>query len=209
MPRPRFRRRRFTFFRRLFKLIIFLAGLWLAGLFIFAGWVFSSSPPSPMPHADGIVALTGGDGRVSEALALLAAKDAPAMLISGAGRGTYLGDFTQDNAPAATQDAANITIGHNASTTHTNASETAFWVASHHIKSLIIVTADYHMPRALLEIHAAIPAVKLIPVPVRPPAMDNLLSAPTLKLLAAEYSKYLIIRAGLGNIAATLTQPGS
>jgi uncharacterized SAM-binding protein YcdF (DUF218 family) len=208
MARPRFRRRRFTLVRRLFKFGLLLGGLWLAGFFAFTGWVFSAAPPSPIPHADGIVALTGGDDRVGAALALLAAQDAPLLLISGAGRGTYLGDFTQDDSSAATRYASEITLGHNASTTHTNASETAYWAQTHHMKSLIIVTADYHMPRALLEIQTALPAVKLIAAPVRPPAMDDLLSPPTLKLLAVEYSKYLIVRSGFSAVAATLTQPG-
>jgi hypothetical protein len=64
------------------------------------------------------------------------------------------------------------------------------------------------MPRALLEIQTALPAVKLIAAPVRPPAMDNLLSPPTLRLLAVEYSKYLVVRSGFSAVAATLTQPG-
>ncbi len=49
-------------------------------------WVFTAAPPNPLPPADGIVALTGGDDRISEALALLAAHEAPLLLISGAGQ---------------------------------------------------------------------------------------------------------------------------
>jgi uncharacterized SAM-binding protein YcdF (DUF218 family) len=117
-----------------------------------------------------------------------------------------LGDFTKDDAAAATQFAANITIGHMAGTTHGNAVETANWVAAHHMHRLIIVTADYHMPRALQEMQAALPDVALIPYPVRPPAMRKMLSLPTLRMLAGEYTKYLAVRCGLGQLAGLLRQ---
>jgi uncharacterized SAM-binding protein YcdF (DUF218 family) len=215
MARRRWRGTRRKFARRrgggvlagLARLLIFLAVCWGAGLVVFTFWVWAARPPNPMPHADGIVALTGGDDRVGAALALLAAHDAPVMLISGAARGTYLGDFTPDDAAAATSYAADITVGHMAATTHENAIETADWAAAHHIHSLIVVTADYHMPRALAELGAALPGVKLIAAPVQPPAMTAPQRWSTVKLLAAEYSKFLVVRAGLGNAAAALTGP--
>jgi len=200
------RRRRFSLPRLLRQSLVWLCGLWLAGFAVFLIAVFTSSPPNPLPPADGIVALTGGDDRVSEAMALLANRQAPRLLISGAGRGTYLGDFTKDDATTATQYAANITIGHMAGTTHGNAEETADWVAAHHMHTLIVVTADYHMPRALQEMQAALPQVVLIPYPVRPPAMRKMLSLPTLRMLAGEYTKYLAVRCGLGQLAGLLRQ---
>ncbi len=202
--RVRNRRQRFSLWRLLLNVFGWLCALWLAGFAIFLVIVFTSSPPNPLPPADGIVALTGGDDRVSEALALLADHQAPRLLISGAGRGTYLGDFTKDDEPAATKYAAEITIGHMAETTHGNAEETASWVAEHNMHRLIIVTADYHMPRALQEMHAALPGVALTPYPVRPPAMRKMLSLPTLQMLAGEYTKYLAVRGGLGQLAALL-----
>ena len=204
MARSRQKRRRFPLLRLAARLVLWVWGLWLAGFAIFLVMVFTSSAPNPLPPADGIVALTGGDDRVSEALALLADRQAPRLLISGAGRGTYLGDFTQDDAEAATRYAADITIGHMADTTHGNALETASWANAHHIHSLIIVTADYHMPRALQEMQAAMPDVTLIPYPVRPPAMRKVLNLPTLRLLAGEYTKFLAVRCGLGRLAALL-----
>jgi uncharacterized SAM-binding protein YcdF (DUF218 family) len=190
--------------RLLAQMLILLGGLWLGGFVIFLAVVLTATPPNPMPHAGGIVALTGGDDRVSAALALLADRDAPLLLISGAGRGTYLGDFTADDAAAATRYASAITIGHMANTTHGNAVETASWVRAHGIHSLIIVTADYHMPRAMQEMHHALPDITLIPAPVRPPAMRKLFSLPTLRLLAGEYSKYLVVRSGLRRLATSL-----
>ncbi|MDE8346251.1 MAG: YdcF family protein [Acidocella sp.] len=171
-------------------------GVWVAGFLLFIGMVLLEAPPNPLPPADGIVALTGGDDRVATGLALLAARDAPLLLISGAGRGTYLGDFTADDASAATRYAKAITLGHMADTTRGNALEAAGWAAAHHMTSLIIVTADYHMPRAMLEMRRTLPKVTLTPVPVDPPAMRKLVSINTLRLLAVEYSKYLAVRFG-------------
>jgi uncharacterized SAM-binding protein YcdF (DUF218 family) len=196
-----FRRRRFSALRWLLRLFLFLFAAWGAGLAGFAAAVWSAAPPDPIPKADGIVALTGGDGRVSEAMALLAEKDAPALLISGAGRGTYLGDFTADDAAAATRYAAAITIGHMAATTRGNALETAAWAQRRHMRSLLIVTADYHMPRAIFVIGQRLPGVTLIGVPVRPPAMSRMLTLATWRVLAVEYSKYLMARAGLDDFA--------
>jgi uncharacterized SAM-binding protein YcdF (DUF218 family) len=206
MARRRFRRRRIFRAGPIFKFLLLLGGVWLAGFFAFTGWVFSLAPPAPMPHAGGIVALTGGDDRVGAALALLTAHDAPLLLISGVGRYTYLGDFTPDGAAATTHYAGNITLGHSASSTHTNATEAAAWAQAHHLHSLIIVTADYHMPRALLELQAALPGVLLIAAPVRPPAIDQPGWA-TVKLLAEEYNKYLVVRAGFGGVAAQFAAP--
>ncbi len=195
------RRRRSGPLALIIKLGVSLAGLWLAGFVVFLLAVFTATPPNPLPPADGIVALTGGDDRVAQALALLTAHEAPQLLISGAGRGTYLGDFTADGAAATAHYAADITLGHQAGSTHGNAQEAATWAAAHHMRSLIIVTADYHMPRALQELRAALPDVVLIPDPVRPPAMRKMLTLPVLRLLAAEYTKYLAVRSGFWRLA--------
>lgn len=201
--RQRPRRRRWSLTRLLSRVILLVLGAWSAGFLVYLGIVFTAMPPNPLPPADGIVALTGGDDRISAALALLAEHEAPLLLISGAGKGTYLGDFTQDDRSAATRYADAITLGHMAATTHDNGAETAAWAKAHHMRSLIVVTADYHMPRALLEIQRALPGVALIPDPVRPLAMRDRLTLPTVRLLAIEYSKYLVVRAGLGGLFST------
>ena len=191
------RRRRLSPLRLVFRLFVLLGSLWLCGFAVYLAIVFSAAPPNPMPPADGIVALTGGDDRVAAGLALLGEHDAPRLLISGAGRGTYLGDFTADDAAAATRYASAITLGHMAATTHGNAVEAAQWAHTYHMHTLIIVTADYHMPRAMLEMRKALPGIRLIPAPVRPPAMREFFTWPTLQLLAGEYTKYMIVLTGL------------
>jgi uncharacterized SAM-binding protein YcdF (DUF218 family) len=201
---PRRARHKPSALARLRQGLLLTFSAWLAGFVVFLIAVSTSTPPNPLPPADGIVALTGGDGRIGAALSLLAEHEAPLLLISGAGRGTHLGDFTADDATAATQYARDITLGHMADSTHGNALEAAAWARAHNMHTLLIVTADYHMPRALAELRRTLPDVRLTPVPVRPPAMHKLFTLPTLRLLAGEYTKYLLVRADLGGVLSHL-----
>lgn len=153
------------------------------------------SPRAP-PPADGIVALTGGADRIETALHLLEGGSAPLMLISGVGRGMDMQDLGR-RVTLSRELAAHVTLGRVATTTQGNAAETAAWARAHRVRSLIVVTAGYHMPRALIEIGRALPDVTLYPVPVRPPALRGGMELATLRMLANEYDKYLAVRFGL------------
>ena len=143
----------------------------------------------PPPHTDGIVALTGGAGRVELALRLLASGQAEKLLVSGIGGGTDLATLGRlagiDTAPLADR----ITLGRYAASTRGNGVETAAWAEQNRIRSLIVVTASYHMPRALTELHQALPDVRLFPLPVRP-ASGSAERMPGWRLEAEEYTKY-------------------
>jgi uncharacterized SAM-binding protein YcdF (DUF218 family) len=78
--------------------------------------------------------------------------------------------------------------------TRENAAEAAGWVKAHRFKSLILVTANYHMPRSMAEFSADMPDVKLEPYPVEPDGVDFKAwwrNPHTVRLLHAEYAKYL------------------
>ena len=96
--------------------------------------------------------------------------------------------------------APRVTLGRTASSTHGNAQETADWVRAYHIESLIVVTAGYHMPRALAELSRSLPGVRLVPVPVQPTAWRDGIGMAGFRLLAIEYSKYLAVEAGLSGL---------
>jgi hypothetical protein len=51
--------------------------------------------------------------------------------------------------------------------------------------------------------HRHLPGITLIPAPVRPPAMDDLFSRSTIRLLTNEYTKFLVVRFGLRPVAVT------
>ena len=98
--------------------------------------------------------------------------------------------------------AARIDLGDTAGDTFGNSVESVAWMRANKFKTMRLVTADYHMPRAILEIRRCLPATTLYEVPVRPPAISHLFGLPTLRLLAVEYTKYLLVRSGLFDMAA-------
>lgn len=163
-----------------------VAALALGLLGGFAWYVAAISRPTPPPgRADGIVVLTGGADRVRAGLRLLAKDDAPALLVSGIGGHAGLAALARQAGVDAKPLAARITLGRGATSTRGNATEIAAWAHARHARSLIVVTANYHMPRALTEIRRALPRVRLVPAAVATPASARLLAGEYLKLVAA------------------------
>ena len=151
--------------------VILTGGLSFA-LFVRAGL---SHGPDTEASADAIVALTGGEGRVATGVALLSEGRGERLLISGGNP-----DVTMNAVRAASGAPADlfeccVDIGVEAANTVGNAEETARWANGHGYTRLIIVTSDFHMPRALLELKAALPAHELVPhgVPSPPPWQDT------------------------------------
>ena len=190
---------------------------WSGGFLLFA-WR-ATRPPGALPRADGIVVLTGGAGRIEAALGLLESGRARLLLISGVSPRLDLDGVLRasglrppeppdlappDLAPPGLAPpglAGRIMLGHVATDTLGNAIETADWAHANGLHSLIVVTAGYHMQRALAEIGAALPDVGLSPYPVLPPALLRPGSLSTLRLLVSEYDKWLLVASGLGGAA--------
>lgn len=168
--------------------------LWLGGFIWFAHDAVQV-PPVP-PAADGIVALTGGADRVATAILLLRQGRGRLLLISGVGPGAEMAKLFRGTGidPAALSD--RVTLGRDATDTAENAEETADWARQNGLRSLIVVTAGYHMERALTEIGRVLPDVVLYPVPVVPPALRDVRRLRTWRLLAGEYTKWLAAEVG-------------
>ena len=76
-----------------------------------------------------------------------------------------------------------------------NAVETRRWAREQGAKSLIVVTSDFHMPRAMAEIAHQLPDVTLVPFPVVSDRVrvETWWSNPaTARLLFFEYLKYMV-----------------
>jgi uncharacterized SAM-binding protein YcdF (DUF218 family) len=184
-----------------------LLGVVLAFASGFAWFVHrAESPGMAPPHTDGMVAFTGGPDRVETALRLLAEGRADRLLLSGIGGGAELAELAHragvDPRPLATR----VTIDRSATTTRGNAAETAAWARDNGIHSLLVVTASYHMPRALTELARALPEATLYPLPVVPPERPDRTAVP-LRLVAEEYLKFLATTAGLSAVLPMREMP--
>ncbi len=185
------------------------AVLWSAGVV----WFASSMPrrvDDPTTGTDAIVVLTGGSRRLTEALRLLDAKRARKLFVSGVDRGVTRGELFRALGRDPAKAAGPVVLGYEAGSTRGNAEETAAWMARNKFDSLRLVTANYHMRRALLEFRGAMPGVAIVPHPVFPPSVAAerwWRSAGALAVLAGEFSKYVAAVARTG-LEATGTPPG-
>jgi uncharacterized SAM-binding protein YcdF (DUF218 family) len=146
-------------------------------------------------QAEGVVALTGGSDRVLDAAGLLARGQARRLLITGVNQSTRGRDLARRLPVLKDFFACCVDLGYKALDTAGNARETRDWAKARNISGpLIVVTSNYHMPRALVELAAALPGVTLYPFPVVSEHVDvaNWTSDPrVLRLVGGEYLKYL------------------
>lgn len=162
--------------RRLLRLgavLLLVAIAWLAGLVAFVS-VIPTASDAPDERTDAIVVLTGGSERLAEGLRLLAAGRGGKLFVSGVGKEVELASLLQGLPPGLAlpepaERACCIALGHGADNTLGNAREAAAWMAGQGFRSLRLVTADYHMPRSLIEFRRAMPDIRIIGHPVFPP----------------------------------------
>lgn len=146
-------------------------------------------------NADGIVVLTGGAARISDAVELLAAGRGRRLLITGVHRATTTRELARVVPGSRHLLSCCVDLDHSAVNTVGNAAETRRWAKRLGFTSLIVVTSSYHMPRSMAELSRQLPDVKLIAFPVVTEKMRAepwWSSVPTAKLLISEYLKYIV-----------------
>jgi uncharacterized SAM-binding protein YcdF (DUF218 family) len=174
-----------------------IVALGLAGDFVrFHAQIERQEHPPARPAA-AMIALTGGAARVSDAIDLLEQGYAGRMLISGVNPTLTRADVIRMAPRHKTLIECCVDLGYDALDTVGNAREARRWMAAHELRGpLIIVTSNYHMPRALVEMARAMPGMGFLPVPViserwrdatlwRDPAFARLLAVEYVKFLAA------------------------
>jgi uncharacterized SAM-binding protein YcdF (DUF218 family) len=167
--------------------------VFIGGFFLFATGIPRIETPPPHP-ADGIVALTGGASRITDAMELLARNQGKRLLISGVNPATKPGELIRLTPEYEKLFACCIDLGHQALNTSGNALEIAQWSRALGFRSLIVVTSGWHMPRALVELRREMPGTDLIPYSVVTDRMREepwWKNAQTARLLMLEYLKYL------------------
>ena len=170
-----------------------VAGLALALGFLWFVWRLPAEEITLNRDADGIVVLTGGASRISDAIELLAAGHGRRLLISGANRSTNQSEIARLNPEFARVVGCCVDFDRSLNTLG-NAIETRRWAQSRGFRSLIVVTSSYHMPRAMAEIAHQLPDATLIAFPV---VSDRRRSEPwwtnaaTIRFMVTEYLKYM------------------
>ncbi|MGB6701725.1 YdcF family protein [Methyloceanibacter sp.] len=185
--------------RLIFDLVMLAVVMLVIGFFIFTGSI-ERSQLEPRT-ADGIAVLTGGAARIDKAMKLLTQQKAKRLLITGVNRTTSTEELKQLASQGDQLFSCCVDIDKEARNTIDNATETSQWVARNHYTSVIVVTSNYHMPRALAELARVMPGVTLIPYSVvdNNVHLDRWWTFPgTTRLLISEYLKYLPALARLG-----------
>ncbi|HWL03309.1 MAG TPA: YdcF family protein [Xanthobacteraceae bacterium] len=178
------------FLGRALMLVLLLAALGFV-------WFLLSIPleESSTRRADGIVALTGGAARVTDAIELLASGRGKRLLISGVHPATSAAEISRLKPDYARLVRCCVDLDRDALNTWGNATNTRRWVEQQGFRSIIVVTSNYHMPRAMMELSRQLPDVELLPYPVVSPTLRTepwWASLATTRLVFSEYVKYIL-----------------
>ncbi len=162
-----------------------LVSLTLVGWLLGFVW-FAALLPQPRDggKTDAVIVLTGGEGRVARGLEALRKGWAGHLLVSGVDREVRPREFVAAYGIAPEQMACCVTLGFESVDTRSNALEAARWIARNKFRSIRLITTDWHMRRAALELARVSPAgVRVV--------RDAVASQPSLETLFLEYHKLL------------------
>jgi uncharacterized SAM-binding protein YcdF (DUF218 family) len=166
------------------------------GFFWFVGQV-PAEEISLDRNADGIVVLTGAATRIPDALELLSSKHGKRLLITGVHRTTSAREISRLTPLNQAAFKCCVDLDRSALNTLGNALETRRWARERGFSSLIVVTSNWHMPRAMAELAHQLPDATLIPYPVLSEKIKSsawLTDPEILRLLISEYLKYVFAR---------------
>jgi uncharacterized SAM-binding protein YcdF (DUF218 family) len=176
---------------------VILLGLVVLGLgvgFVRFVALLPTTETPPARNTDGIVALTGAAFRINDALELLAAGRGRRLLITGVNPVTRSEEISRLTPEYQRWFSCCVDLDRSATNTIGNAIETRRWATDQRFRSLIVVTSNFHMPRAIVELAHQLPDVALVPYPVisERVRVESWWSNPsTAKLLFLEYLKYI------------------
>jgi len=161
-----------------------LATIFLLWAFGFVWFAVFLPGPAGSEKTDAIVVVTGGKGRIDRGLDMLRQGQARQLLVSGVDSDVKPREFAAEYKVDAKLMECCITLGFAAVDTKSNATETAQWIEARKVSSIRLVTTDWHMRRAALELGSALPnGVEIVE--------DGVPSRPSFHILFLEYHKLI------------------
>jgi uncharacterized SAM-binding protein YcdF (DUF218 family) len=173
--------------RTIFYILIIFLALWLGGYVWYINGL-AENHVETREKTDAIVVLTGGPNRLDVAIRLLENEYAEKLYISGVDQKVTRDELLTLLGTSPELEECCIESGSQATDTIGNAIETLKWAEQNNIKSIRVVTALEHMPRAMVEFRRFMPDLILIEHPVGNWKSDN----KNYFSLSQEYSKYIV-----------------
>lgn len=163
------------------RFVSMLVLIWLLGFMAFAMAL-------PQPHGrgktDAVVVFTGGEGRIPRGLAALETGWSPRLFISGVDPEVRPSEFAAEyDVPPQTMKCC-VTLGFASYDTRSNAEEVNEWLTRNKCKSVRLITSDWHMRRAALELERELPRDMVV-------VRDAVPTEPSLRILFLEYHKLI------------------
>jgi uncharacterized SAM-binding protein YcdF (DUF218 family) len=166
------------------RLAAFLLLVWLFGFVWFA---VALPQPRDGGRSDGVIVLTGGGGRIDRGVHTLRQGWAKRMLVAGVDPDVRSGEFQVEYDVPAPLMRCCIELGYESVDTRSNAREAARWIARNKLRTVRLVTTDWHMRRAAFELGQMTPdEVRIV--------SDAVPSRPAFRTLLLEYNKLLARR---------------
>lgn len=162
-----------------------LAGF-VALIYAFGFLYFAVTLPGPIGHvkSDAVLVPTGGPGRIARGLEVLRDGDAERMFVSGVDPEVKPREFSDEFGVRSREMRCCVTLGYLAVDTRSNAGEAAQWMTSNDVRTVRLVTTDWHMRRAAAELRHSLPGHIAV-------IEDGVPSDPQLGGLFLEYNKLL------------------
>jgi uncharacterized SAM-binding protein YcdF (DUF218 family) len=165
------------------SLLLVLYGL---GFALF-GVTLGHPAPASAGKTDGIVVITGAPGRIEHGVAVLAQGKGKRMLVAGADPAVTKADLIRRLGGRRKLVQCCVDLGSESVDTRSNAEETRRWLGRQKMRSIRLITSDWHMRRARYEFRRELGSqFRIIPDAVR--------SEPGFMTLFGEYNKYLLRR---------------
>lgn len=164
-PKPATKKRFFRYFQILLIFIVFCVPL--LSLKKYSEILLATPPALTESQADCAVVLTGAAGRIREGITLLSHRQVQKLIISGVHQHSTLADMYPEILFYPEIRLENVILERRSSSTAGNAQASLPIVEALNCQTILLVTSDYHMHRAMKTFAQMFPgAIRITPYPI-------------------------------------------